>query len=381
MIFATGFFFVAIFILAAIPAVLTLLNLSAFKRSPPAPDEVYRVSVLIPARDEEQSIETALLALLASSGIDLEVIVLDDCSRDRTAMIVERIAESDSRVHLLRGKPLPAGWCGKQHACHQLAEYSQRQFIVFLDADVRVKPDCLCRSVAFLEATNTGIVSGFPLQETFGFWEWLLLPLIHFILLGFLPLSRSRHSLSPALAAGCGQLFVAKKNAYISAGGHESIKLSLHDGIMLPRAFRRAGIRTDLFDASDTATCRMYTCGSDVLKGLAKNATEGMASPRTILPATVLLFGGQVAPALFLVTNTITGWFDWTDWQILACSIALLLSYATRVIESFRFGLSMSSAIVHPLGIICFLCIQWFGFIHRLFGLKTFWKGRPLSPQ
>ena len=88
MIFATGFFFVAIFILAAIPAVLTLLNLSAFKRSPPAPDEVYRVSVLIPARDEEQSIETALLALLASSGIDLEVIVLDDCSRDRTAMIV-----------------------------------------------------------------------------------------------------------------------------------------------------------------------------------------------------------------------------------------------------------------------------------------------------
>ena len=72
---------------------------------------------------------------------------------------------------------------------------------------------------------------------------------------------------------------------------------------------------------------------------------------------------------------------DWTDWQILACSIALLLSYATRVIESFRFGLSLSSAIVHPLGIICFLCIQWFGFIHRLFGLKTFWKGRPLSPQ
>jgi len=113
------------------------------------------------------------------------------------------------------------------------------------------------------------------------------------VLLGFLPLSRSRHSNSASLAAGCGQLFLTTRDAYRRAGGHYAIKSSLHDGIMLPRLFRRAGLRTDIFDASDLASCRMYDTNRDVLQGLMKNATEGIGSPKTIIPFTLLLGGGQ----------------------------------------------------------------------------------------
>ena len=108
---------------------------------------------------------------------------------------------------------------------------------------------------------------------------------------------RSRH---PAYAAGCGQLFLARRSAYEAAGGHAAIQASLHDGITLPRAFRAAGFRTDLCDLTEIATCRMYQTAGDVWRGLAKNATEGWHRPRMILPATAILLGGQVLPLVLL---------------------------------------------------------------------------------
>src|SRR5205807_74198 len=126
----------------------------------------------------------------------------------------------------------------------------------------------------FLEKSGAALVSGIPRQETGTFFERLLIPLIHFILLGFLPMKRMRSTRKPAYAAGCGQLFLARRMAYDAMGGHAIIRSSLHDGLTLPRAFRRAGFQTDLCDATDLATCRMYCGAGEVWHGLAKNATE-----------------------------------------------------------------------------------------------------------
>jgi glycosyltransferase involved in cell wall biosynthesis len=229
-------------VLAAIPALLTLANLRLFRPPPePAAGRPWpQVSVLVPARNEAGVIERLVRDVLASRGVDLELVILDDDSTDGTAAIVERLAAHDARVQLVRGGPLPAGWCGKQHACWQLARAATRDTWLFLDVDVVPHPDAIHRSVAFLEASGASLVSGFPRQVTGSFLEWLLLPLIHFVLLGFLPLARSRQDRSPGLAAGCGQWFVTRRADYERAGGHAAIKASLHDGIMLPRAYRRA---------------------------------------------------------------------------------------------------------------------------------------------
>lgn len=369
--------------LSAIPAALTAVNLTRFSRAPRGPTTGEPVSILIPARDEAGSIEQTCRAIMASDEVRLELVILDDDSQDDTAGIVSRLAEEDPRVRLIRGRPLPAGWCGKQHACSQLAEAARYDLLLFLDADVSLKPDAIRRTIAFLEESGVALASGFPRQLTGTPVEWLLLPLIQYVLLGFLPLAMSRQSLSPGLAAGCGQLFLTRRCHYEAAGGHAAIRESLHDGIKLPRAYRRAGLTTDLFDASDLAECRMYTRGVDVLQGLSKNATEGMATPQAVVPATVLLFGGQVLPAVLLATGIAVGW-SWQGFSPLACGAivaAVLFSVLTRVVEAVRFRSSVLSSFAHPLAILMFLGIQWFGLIRRAAGLKATWKGRSLSPQ
>ena len=370
-------------LLAAIPALLTLFNLKVFLPAPKAGGMMNNpgVSVLVPARDEAAAIEPCVRAILASRDVDLEVVVLDDSSTDGTDAIVRQLAEQDARVRLVRGRPLPSGWCGKQHACAQLAEAATHETWVFLDTDVLLSTDAVRRCVAFLDASQASLVSGFPRQVTGSFLEWMLLPLIHFVLLGFLPIARSRMDNSPGLAAGCGQLFITRRGDYLRAGGHTAIRASLHDGIKLPRAFRRVGLRTDIFDATDIASCRMYTRSLDVWKGLSKNATEGIGSPATIVPFTILLAGGQMLPWVLVAWGLATGWQGWPAWTVAAAVVAVALSSLPRILAAGRFRQSVTSVLAHPLGILVFLAIQWVALGRRLLGLQTSWRGRSLAPQ
>ena len=365
-------------VFAAIPAALTWQNLKIFCTSPQA-ECSEPVSVLVPARNEEHVLDGFIRNILASRGVQLELVVLDDASTDSTAQRVSQWSDRDPRVRLVHGKKLPQGWCGKQHACYQLAESARFDTLLFLDADVTVQPDAIARSVAFLNRSKVDLGSGFPHQETPTVAGWLLLPLIHFILLGYLPLSRSRLSNDPSLAAGCGQLFVTTRSAYDKAGGHAAIKSSLHDGIMLPRAFRKAGLQTDIFDASTIASCRMYETNRDVLQGITKNATEGIGAPRTIVPFTILLGGGVVAPALLLICILSGISQSWI--VITAIFPGLILSYFPRLITLNRFKQSAGSVFFHPLAVGIFLAVQWFALGRRLLGIKTSWKGRSLKPQ
>ena len=364
-------------VFAAIPAALTWQNLKIFCTSPQA-ECSEPVSVLVPARNEEQVLDGFIRNILASQGVQLELVVLDDASTDSTAQRVSQWSDCDPRVRLVHGKKLPQGWCGKQHACYQLAESARFDTLLFLDADVTVQPDAIARSVAFLNQSKVDLGSGFPRQETPTVAGWLLLPLIHFILLGYLPLSRSRLSSDPSLAAGCGQLFITTRSAYDKSGGHAVIKSSLHDGIMLPRAFRKAGLRTDIFDASDIASCRMYETNRDVLQGITKNATEGIGSPKTIIPFTILL-GGEVAPALLFASMFSGTSHSWIVMTGTICGLAL--SYFPRLITLRRFKQSAGSVFFHPLAVGIFLAVQWFALGRSLLGIKTPWKGRSRKPQ
>ena len=365
---------------AALPALLVVANLRRFAPAPP-PGDPHSVSALVPARNEAEAIDGLLDHLLASRGVDLEVVVLDDDSRDDTAARVAARAAADPRVRLLSGRPLPAGWCGKQHACAQLAAAARHETLAFVDADVRLVPDALARGAAFLDAAAADLVSGFPRQITGQAADRLLLPLIHFILLGFLPLGRARAQPSPALAAGCGQWFITRRAAYERAGGHAAIRRSLHDGVMLPRAYRRAGLRTDIFDATDVASCRMYDTSRATLAGLAKNATEGIGAPRTIVPFTVLLVGGQVLPWVLVGTGLLGGWRDWPGWAIVATVAAAALSATTRIQLDRRFTGSAVGWLGHPLGVAVLVAIQWWALARKLAGAKTSWRGRSLDPQ
>lgn len=367
-------------VLAAIPCGWFLLNLWWYRRLPrrSVTDPSHRaeaVSVLIPARNEEQNLPATIKAVLANQGVEFEVIVLDDHSTDRTAEIVRAFAARDPRVRLEAAPPLPAGWCGKPHACHILAGHARHPLLVFMDADVRLAPEALARMTEFMSRRDVALASGVPRQELGTFSERLLLPLIHFVLLGYLPMFMMRATRRPAFSAGCGQLFVARADAYRRVGGHATIRATLHDGVKLPREFRRAGFPTDLFDATDLATCRMYHTNGETWRGLGKNATEGLAAPGAIVPMSLLLLGGQVLPFVLLAA---AAWLPASVGMLAAT--AVVLAWLPRGIAVWKFHQPFGAALLHPLGVTALLWIQWIALVRWLTGRPAEWKGRRYLP-
>ena len=360
---------------AGFPALLYFRNTKLFR--PPAilhtdnPLSPPQVSVLIPARNEEKSIGAALHAVLLTTGVELEVIVLDDHSTDGTAKIVQECAANDARVRLEQAPDLPDGWCGKQHACYTLAKHAKFPILTFLDADVRLAPDAIARMVGFLTSSNTQLVSGFPRQETGTLLEKLVIPLINWLLMCYLPMATMRKDKRPGFGAGCGQWFMTRREDYDTIGGHSAVKSSYHDGVKLPRAYRSAGMTTDVCDATNLATCRMYHDASQVWFGLAKNAGEGLGSPKLIGVWTILLFTGHVLPFLLLAA------YSWLiTWERIAVCAAIVLCYLPRFDAAIRFRQSWLGAVMHPVGIAVLLGIQWYSLIRTVIGKPVGWKGR-----
>ena len=415
---------IASFLSAAIPCALFCLNLRRYLPPPQAAPDLPAVSLLIPARNEAEGIAEAIATALATRGIPFEVIIMDDASTDETAAIVRAAAEHDPRLRLEHAPPLPHGWNGKQHACWALAQAAHNPILCFVDADVRLHPDCLARMTTFLttppekrtwvphprearvgsqpcearvgsqpRSPSPALVSGFPRQLTGSPLEWLLIPLIHFVLLGFLPLGRMRKTTNPGFAAGCGQFLLCTREAYFATGGHSGIKLTMHDGLRLPRLFREHGYHTDLADITDLASVRMYTNAHDTWQGLAKNATEGIAAPARILPITLLLLLGQVLPfaSPLLVFNyaiLLTLRFYEkprpTDYRnidslYLAAALSALAIFAAwlpRILAARRFRQDWRSALLHPLGILLLLAVQWYALARKLRGGQVTWRNR-----
>jgi hypothetical protein len=224
---------------------------------------------------------------------------------------------------------------------------------------------------AFLDASKAELVSGFPRQETGTFPEKLVIPLINWLLLGYLPIGAMRRFRLPGFGAGCGQWFMTHREAYEAVGGHAAVRASLHDGITLPRAYRRAGFRTDICDATELAVCRMYRSGRELWFGLAKNAREGLGAPGLIGVWTVLLFGGQVLPVVLLgFAGSMTG-------PVLAATAtAAVLAYLPRLDAARRFRQSWLGAVLHPLGVLVLLAIQWYAAYRAWVGRPVGWKGR-----
>ena len=330
------------------------------------------VSVLIPARDEEAGIEACVRSALASREVNVEVVVMDDHSTDRTPEIVRSLAASDSRVRYETSRELPAGFNGKQHACMQLAETAAHDHLVFIDADVRLTERGLARLLRYQLRNRVDLMSAFPRQVTGTIAEKVFIPMMHFILLGYLPLDRMRTSRQVGFAAGCGQLFMTNRRSYEKSGGHQGIAASRHDGVKLPRAYRASGLTTDVVDGSSIATCRMYANAAEVIRGVLKNAVEGIAAPKTIVPFTVLLLGCSLLPLIAMATAAIAG-------NVAAFGIALIavvLSFVPRAMIAHELRQAKVGVWLHPLATILFVVMQWLALIQHGTGTTVSWRGR-----
>lgn len=379
----------AVFCLVAM--VMTLVNLRFYTPTNPsdaprgAPSDWPLVSVCIPARNEEANIQACVRSVLAGDYPNVEVLVYNDHSTDRTGELLSELIAVDPRVRAVEVVDLPPGWNGKQFACEQMGRAARGTWCLFTDADVRFEPSCLRRTLARTQQLNCDLLSSCPRQITATLGEALIIPLIHFILLSYLPMARMRSTTDPSASAGVGQFLFVRREAYLASGGHAWFKDSMHDGIKMPRALRRASYRTDLFDATDLVSCRMYRGLSATWRGFAKNAYEGLGSFGLLLFVTVVHAIGHVWPWLYLsiVLAQLASGQEWLPAPasvvgLSLCCVALALTQ--RLLLALKFEQSLVGAMLHPVGVAMMTGVQWHSFYLSLTGRRT-WKGRTLKPE
>lgn len=251
------------------------------------------LSLLIPARDEEANIGRLLGDLTGISDRILEIIVCDDMSADNTASIVVQFAAVDSRIKLIRGEELPDGWTGKNHACHCLAQEAAGDYLLFLDADVRVGEGVLDRSLQYMQRHRCDLMSIFPTQEMQTPGEKITVPNMQIILLTLLPLPLVRLSGFPSLSAANGQFMLFRHDTYKELQPHRQFRMSRAEDIEIARHLKRHRRKMSCLTGIREVRCRMYRSLPEAVEGFSKNVTHffGNSSVAAILYWLVTTFG------------------------------------------------------------------------------------------
>jgi len=189
---------------------VALINLATWRRLGQYPPSVVtpRVSVLVPLRNEARNTRPCIRSLLSQGYGDFEVLALDDESQDCTASELARLRAEESNLQVLQGKPLPDGWLGKHWACHQLAEAASGDLLLFVDADTRHAPTALRDAVSALEAEGADLLAVMPRQEVVSWAERLVVPVMTWSFLSFLPVALAQSVRWPSLSTTVGQFML-----------------------------------------------------------------------------------------------------------------------------------------------------------------------------
>jgi Glycosyl transferase family 2 len=346
------------------------VNMALLRRPPAVPPEVRRrVTVVLPVRDEERQAAACLAAVLDQRGVpDLRVVVVDDGSTDGTADVVRSLP--DPRVRLIPAGRPPLGWLGKPHACAVGAaavEPDDDGVLVFLDADVRLRPDAVAGAVALLDAHGLDLVSPWPRPVTESAAERLVQPLFPWLWATTLPVRLAERSPRPWLAAANGQFLIVREASYQRAGGHGAVRGDVMEDLALLRAIKRSGGRGVPVDGSRLAACRMYEDWPALRDGYAKFlwALVG-GSPAASLTAAGALTAVGVLPAVAALRGSRAGLFGY------AAGVA-----GRAVVAAGTGGRAWPDALAHPVSLLALDALMLRSVRgHRRRSLT--WRGRTL---
>jgi glycosyltransferase involved in cell wall biosynthesis len=275
------------------------------------------LSVIVPARNEEACLGACLKSLFRQSGVEFEIIVVDDASTDRTV----EVARGFAGIHVVESRPLPEGWGGKSNAAWTGAQHARGEWLLFTDADTVHKPGSLASSLAEAREHKAALLSYSPEQELQGLVQMAVMPVI------FAELActyRAIEVCDPASssAAANGQYLLIRREAYDAVGGHAAVASSLLEDVELASAVKQSGRRLRFRYGGDAVRTRMYRSFGQMVEGWTKNlallfrnpvrlavlrTTEFLASAGAVTVALVALLLGSrevaaVAGAIALPT-------------------------------------------------------------------------------
>ncbi len=325
------------------------------------------LSILIPARDEAKVIGQTIQQLLDQDYPDLEVIVLDDHSTDRTAEIVHRASDSDPRLLLLPGADLPEGWIGKNWACQQLSQHARGDLLLFSDADVRWESGALIALVGHFQASQADMLTVWPTQKTITWNERLVIPLMAVAVLGYLPALAVHHIPWASFAAANGQCLLFSRAAYERLGGHESVKTSIIEDVSLARRAKRLSLRLRMVDGAGLVSCRMYGSWSEVRDGFAKNILPGHGN---------LLF--LSFSTIFHLSLFVFPWI-WMFFDPFRALILILLGLGIRMLSAAATRQRILDGMMMPVSVLLMTLIACHAAYWKLRFGGPRWRGRAIK--
>ena len=371
MVFILMFIVIGLLAIALTVTLLNAVTAPMLKKAGECRDHP-RVSVLIPARNEEANVGACIEGFLSQNYNNFEILVLDDQSTDRTAAVIEKLSEQHPEIQAIRGKPLPAGWLGKNWACHQLNQYANGEILIFTDADNRPAPNAIANTVAYMQKLELGLLSAFPEKVTETLAEKLVVPVVDMFVYAGLPLWLTYFSRFPSLAAASGLWIAFTRDAYQQVGGHQVVSNQIVEDVELSRLAKKSGIRILTLAGIRVVACRMYHSFSEVWGGFSKNLF-GLVRYKTI-PFFMLML------CLFTmcVLPYITVWF--TSLREPAI-IAIAMNIAIRMVLALKYRHPFfTSVILHPFGVLLTLLIGINSFFQVKRGCLQ-WKGRQINLQ
>jgi len=341
----------------AIALVLTAINAITMRsvRSRDAQDVTGIVDILVPMRDEERNVAECLTTVLAAKKLEnFQVYVLDDHSSDHTADLIKGFP-----VNLLKGAELPDEWLGKNWACSQLAAAGRGEYLVFIDADVRLKPAAIAAAITKMNLLGWDFISPYPKQLAGTFFEKLIQPLLQWSWLASVPLRLAEKFPNRSMTIANGQFFIVKRDAYQKINGHSKVKDEVLEDLELARALIASGARGGVADGSLVARCRMYQSREELISGYTKSLWKAFGSANGAIIAAFLLFEVGISP-------------------ILTSSLCVTLILLSRFIAALRTGSNPLYGLLHPLSILLLLYLIGLSWYRKRRG-ELRWRGRVIN--
>jgi len=324
-----------------------------------------KVSLLIPARNEEVTLGRLLTGLQQLDYPDFEVIVCDDHSSDNTEEILNWFSGDDNRFNWFLGERLPEDWLGKNFACYQLAQKANGKYLIFLDADVELSSDALTKSVSYFQEKKLSLLSVFPQQKMETLQEQMIVPVMNWILISLLPMILVRKTTFPSLSAANGQFMMFETDSYNNHQWHSKVRNQNVEDIRLARMVKSKGLKMAVLLGNNDIFCRMYRHLDEAILGFSRNIHEYFGGNRAVMIA----FWLMVFLGPFIVWTVLGKEYFWL-FLVLVGTNRIFVAVASR--QNL-----LSSVLHHPLQMISFTAIVFYN-IYRRIKKETTWKGRKI---
>lgn len=361
------YFFYVVFFFLILRFTVTLFNFISNPKLTNSPKKFNDlVSILIPARNEEENILKLLQSINQQDYQNFEVIVLDDHSEDNTFQKVDDFCQNHPKFKIIKGKALPKGWLGKNFACHQLAEQANGNWLLFLDADEEIKDGLINNSLYRMYIGKLSLLSLFTNQITITLGEKTVVPLMHFLLLNLLPLRLVKLSKLPSLSAASGQFMLFNAAHYKQFHWHQAVKNKVVEDIEIMKKVKFSGLNGEALLANGFIFCRMYKNYTECLEGFSKNILAGFNNSvlALIIYIIVIIFG----PLFILIFGT---------FQLLYFALTLIVF--SRIMISYLSGQNvLLNVIFHPFQMLNLFILAVLS-IKQSLSKTVKWKGRTIN--